>query len=160
MRVKLLIRSELLWIEKNLNTGWRSQVLRALSVKIYSMPLHSSALLPLSSKTGARGLAEIDLEFQALVASFNDWDDIEHTLDRTEAAGAHLIEITDPSYPELLRSTYDPPFLLYLKGPARPRRALCSYSRHQAPHAIRLPYGREALWRAYRSGARGSKRHG
>jgi len=45
-------------------------------------------------------------------------------LDRAAAAGVTLLAHSDPAYPELLRETYDPPFLLYVRGELKPRDAL------------------------------------
>jgi len=42
-------------------------------------------------------------------------------LTRAEAQGIHLITPLDPDYPEMLRTIYDPPLVLYVQGKIMPR---------------------------------------
>lgn len=51
-----------------------------------------------------------------LIASFNDWNLIDRTIERVEKFGASLITFHDPSYPEGLKQIYDPPPVLFVKG--------------------------------------------
>lgn len=49
-------------------------------------------------------------------AHFDDWEKVDSILEETEKNGAELISIDDEHYPPLLRHTYDPPVLLWVKG--------------------------------------------
>ncbi|WP_234572812.1 DNA-processing protein DprA [Rhodohalobacter sp. 614A] len=47
---------------------------------------------------------------------FDDWDKVDSILEETGKKGADLISIDDEYYPPLLKHTYDPPILLWVKG--------------------------------------------
>ncbi|MGA2582262.1 MAG: DNA-processing protein DprA [Tepidisphaeraceae bacterium] len=47
--------------------------------------------------------------------------EVDAELDRCQAAGARLICMDDPEYPELLKSISDPPPVLYIRGALEPR---------------------------------------
>lgn len=47
---------------------------------------------------------------------FDEWDKVDSILEETEKNGAELISIDDEHYPPLLKHTYDPPILLWVKG--------------------------------------------
>lgn len=51
-----------------------------------------------------------------LIASFNDWNLVDKTIERVEKLGAAIITFHDPSYPEGLKQIYDPPSVLFVKG--------------------------------------------
>jgi len=50
------------------------------------------------------------------LTQFDDWKKVDRILKQTESAGAKLISLNDPEYPMLLRQTFDPPIILWLKG--------------------------------------------
>jgi DNA processing protein len=52
------------------------------------------------------------------IATFTNWDAAKREVDQMEKQGVRLVVLSDPDYPALLRSIYDPPPLLYLKGAA------------------------------------------
>lgn len=49
-------------------------------------------------------------------AQFDDWDNVDSILERTQQMGAELISIDDEYYPPLLKHIFDPPVLLWVKG--------------------------------------------
>lgn len=53
------------------------------------------------------------------ILTFREWEAVDQVLERTRAAGAELVALNDPDYPELLRHIYDPPSLLWVKGDKR-----------------------------------------
>lgn len=76
---------------------------------------HPQEIFRLSSKK----LQTIDGIGQVVANSiqkFNDWDEVDKLLDKTEACGAQIITFQDEVYPKLLREIYDPPILLWVKG--------------------------------------------
>jgi DNA processing protein len=50
------------------------------------------------------------------LTQFDDWGKVDRILEKTESSKARLISITDPEYPNMLRQTFDPPLILWLKG--------------------------------------------
>ena len=50
------------------------------------------------------------------IQKFNNWDEVDKLLDKTEDTGAQIITFQDEVYPKLLREIYDPPILLWVKG--------------------------------------------
>jgi DNA processing protein len=58
---------------------------------------------------------------------------------RASTAGAEIVTLDDPTYPELLRNIYDPPLLLYVRGDgqclAQPGLAVVG-TRHPTPYGI------------------------
>lgn len=48
--------------------------------------------------------------------SFDDWDSVDKVLERTVKLGARLVALTDPDYPPMLKQTYDPPVILWVRG--------------------------------------------
>jgi DNA processing protein len=50
------------------------------------------------------------------LTQFDDWKKVDRILEKTQASGAQLISITDPEYPMMLRQTFDPPLILWVKG--------------------------------------------
>jgi len=58
---------------------------------------------------------------------------------RAAAAGAHIVALSDPAYPPLLRQIYDPPVVLYIRGElavlSRPGIAIVG-TRHPTPYGI------------------------
>lgn len=50
------------------------------------------------------------------LAQFDDWDKVDRILEKTEKSGAKLLSLTDPDYPALLKQTFDPPIILWVKG--------------------------------------------
>lgn len=50
------------------------------------------------------------------ILAFDDWQEADRVLVKTEAIGAELMTFWDEDYPLLLREIYDPPLLLWIKG--------------------------------------------
>lgn len=50
------------------------------------------------------------------IRTFNDWEQVDEVIEKTEKAGATIITYLDDDYPELLREIYDPPILLWIRG--------------------------------------------
>lgn len=50
------------------------------------------------------------------LTQFDDWDKVDRILEKTAKSGAKLISLDDPDYPMMLRQTFDPPIILWLKG--------------------------------------------
>lgn len=50
------------------------------------------------------------------LTSFENWNQVDKILDRTEKCDAKLISIDDEDYPPLLKHIYDPPIILWYKG--------------------------------------------
>lgn len=50
------------------------------------------------------------------LTQFDDWDKVDKILEKTEKTGAKLIALNDPEYPMMLRQTFDPPIILWVKG--------------------------------------------
>jgi DNA processing protein len=54
--------------------------------------------------------------FSRLVAGFKDWDRVAREMELALKKGARLVAYDDPSYPQSLKMTFDPPCLLYMMG--------------------------------------------
>lgn len=52
----------------------------------------------------------------ASLLSFDDWENIDDILERTQRIGAELLSFLDPRYPTLLKEIPDPPLLLWVLG--------------------------------------------
>ncbi|TYP92631.1 DNA processing protein [Fodinibius salinus] len=50
------------------------------------------------------------------VLAFNQWDEVDRILEKTDQTGAQIMTYWDNDYPELLRQIYDPPLILWIKG--------------------------------------------
>jgi len=50
------------------------------------------------------------------LTQFDDWDKVDKILEKTEKSGAQLLSLSDPAYPMMLRQTFDPPVILWVKG--------------------------------------------
>ncbi|PAU93429.1 DNA-protecting protein DprA [Aliifodinibius salipaludis] len=50
------------------------------------------------------------------VLGFNEWDEVDQILEKTEHTGAQIMTYWDDDYPNLLREIYDPPLMLWIKG--------------------------------------------
>lgn len=50
------------------------------------------------------------------VLGFNEWDEVDRILKKTEQSGAQIMTYWDDDYPDLLREIYDPPLMLWIKG--------------------------------------------
>ena len=50
------------------------------------------------------------------IIQFDQWDLVDKVLESTERVGATILSLADQHYPDLLRQTYDPPILLWIKG--------------------------------------------
>lgn len=50
------------------------------------------------------------------VLSFNEWDEVDRILEKTQRTGAQIMTYWDDDYPSLLREIYDPPLMLWIKG--------------------------------------------
>jgi len=48
--------------------------------------------------------------------SFDDWDEVDRIMERTDAIGASILTPRDVQYPSLLKQIYDPPLTLWIKG--------------------------------------------
>jgi len=53
------------------------------------------------------------------ILSFDEWEEVDHILQKTADMGAELMAFGDEDYPPLLREIYDPPLLLWIKGNRR-----------------------------------------
>ncbi len=73
------------------------------------------------------------------VASGCSFDDAAAQQDQLRAAGARLIPINSPLYPELLRGIYDPPPVLFVRGSADLLSTICIGvvgTRHPTPYGV------------------------
>lgn len=50
------------------------------------------------------------------LTQFDDWDKVDRILEKTDKSGAQLVSLSDPAYPMMLRQTFDPPIILWIKG--------------------------------------------
>lgn len=50
------------------------------------------------------------------LTQFDEWDKVDKILEKTAKSGAKLIALNDPEYPMMLRQTFDPPIILWVKG--------------------------------------------
>lgn len=50
------------------------------------------------------------------ILTFDGWNEVDNILKKTEKAGAKIVTICDPEYPELLKQIYSPPVLFWMKG--------------------------------------------
>ncbi|MEE9591250.1 MAG: DNA-processing protein DprA [Thermodesulfobacteriota bacterium] len=50
------------------------------------------------------------------IKGFKDWGRVEDEIALIDKAGVKIVTIKDKEYPAILRSTYDPPLYLYMKG--------------------------------------------
>ncbi|MDZ7682369.1 MAG: DNA-processing protein DprA [Fodinibius sp.] len=50
------------------------------------------------------------------IVTFNDWDEVDRIMEKTERTGAQIMTYWDDDYPTLLRQIYDPPIMLWIKG--------------------------------------------
>ena len=50
------------------------------------------------------------------IQTFNDWEQVDKIIAKTEELGATIITYLDDDYPEMLREIYDPPMLLWVRG--------------------------------------------
>ena len=50
------------------------------------------------------------------ILTFNEWDEVDRILEKTERTGAQIMTYWDEDYPTLLRQIYDPPIMLWIKG--------------------------------------------
>lgn len=50
------------------------------------------------------------------IVTFENWERVDQILEQSERTGAQIITYQDEAYPRLLRETYDPPILFWLKG--------------------------------------------
>lgn len=50
------------------------------------------------------------------VLAFNEWDEVDRILKKTDQTGAQIMTYWDKDYPDLLREIYDPPLMLWIKG--------------------------------------------
>ncbi|MCW9707715.1 DNA-processing protein DprA [Aliifodinibius sp. 1BSP15-2V2] len=53
------------------------------------------------------------------IITFDDWQEVDRILEKTDRVGAELMTYWDDDYPALLREVYDPPILLWIKGNRR-----------------------------------------
>lgn len=67
---------------------------------------------------GPAVLAGFSGPFAKSVAAFKDWDRVEQEKELALKKGARIVAYDDPSYPQALKRTYDPPCLLYMMGNA------------------------------------------
>lgn len=52
------------------------------------------------------------------VLQFNDWEEADRIIEKTERSDFSLLSIADEVYPRLLKQIYDPPILLWIRGNA------------------------------------------
>ncbi|WP_340105837.1 DNA-processing protein DprA [Rhodohalobacter sp. 8-1] len=50
------------------------------------------------------------------LTQFDDWKKVDKILEKTEKSGAQLLSLSDPAYPMMLKQTFDPPIILWVKG--------------------------------------------
>lgn len=65
---------------------------------------------------GQRELEAFSSAFAGAVKEFSGWKRVDKELSLIEKYGARVVTYADPEYPALLKLTYDPPYLLYMKG--------------------------------------------
>jgi DNA processing protein len=53
------------------------------------------------------------------ILTFNEWEEVDRILEKTERTGAQIMTYWDDDYPTLLRQIYDPPIILWIKGDRR-----------------------------------------
>lgn len=53
------------------------------------------------------------------IVTFNEWDEVDRILEKTERIGAQIMTYWDDDYPTLLREIFDPPIMLWIKGDRR-----------------------------------------
>ncbi len=58
----------------------------------------------------------IGAETATSLVKFDAWNKVDRLIEKAQKAGAFLVSITDPLYPQLLRQIYDPPIVLWAKG--------------------------------------------
>ncbi len=66
---------------------------------------------------GKAGISDESL--RAAITAFNDWKNIDKTVEKLKKLNVDIITIRDEEYPELLRYIPDPPVVLYKKGPLK-----------------------------------------
>jgi DNA processing protein len=64
------------------------------------------------------GPGVLEAPLARLVLAFKDWDRVEREMELALKKGARIVPYDDPSYPQSLKRTYDPPCLLYMMGNA------------------------------------------
>ena len=75
-------------------------------------------------KDNMGALKKLGLQKRTLYAlQHPDWQTIEAECRWAEQSGQHIITLTDPEYPQLLKETASPPPLLYIKGQLAPLNA-------------------------------------
>lgn len=50
------------------------------------------------------------------IINFDRWNEVDRILEETRKYQSEILGISDPEYPEMLKSIYDPPALLWVKG--------------------------------------------
>jgi DNA processing protein len=50
------------------------------------------------------------------IVTFNEWDEVDRVIEKTDRTGAEIMTYWDNDYPTLLREIFDPPILLWIKG--------------------------------------------
>lgn len=50
------------------------------------------------------------------IVTFNEWDEVDRILKKTERIGAQIMTYWDADYPTLLREIFDPPVIFWVKG--------------------------------------------
>lgn len=50
------------------------------------------------------------------IITFDSWDKVDRIMDRTQRIRAEIMTFWDEDYPPLLRETFDPPLMLWIKG--------------------------------------------
>jgi DNA processing protein len=68
------------------------------------------------SKTELRSIEGVGEATALSFLSFEDWEEVDKTIEATEKTKAKVLTIVDDNYPELLKQIYDPPILIWHKG--------------------------------------------
>lgn len=93
-------------------------------------------------RTPARELADVvGPKLAPLIAQYGASSDVDEQVRRMKAAGAHLVTMEDPSYPEPLAEIYDPPLVLFVRGELRESdvRAIALVgTRKPSPYGLRM----------------------
>ncbi|HEY4707192.1 MAG TPA: DNA-processing protein DprA [Thermodesulfobacteriota bacterium] len=65
---------------------------------------------------GGNGFEGATASFSKSMREFDAWDRVEREIEQAGKNNIRIVPFDDPGYPALLRRTFDPPCLLYMKG--------------------------------------------
>jgi len=67
-------------------------------------------------EAGGKGREEVPAQLAKLIRGFNCWDAVDKEMELAAKSGAAVVAFDDPSFPQALKRTFDPPCLLYMLG--------------------------------------------